>query len=247
MSFLHFIFLLLYAPFAQSVMSPGPGLGSFTTPPVTLVAHSIKGATSSPASATITTTGIDSSGANFIACVTNNSDTTVIRQLAPTDSKSNTWTPITGQNYGPNINEQPYYAKNAVVGTSHTFSVVGLSTTAQLSIACAAFSNINPSSPLDVQAGTNTWSGGTTRQFGSVTPSNTNSLVLSFAQTQSGQSDISSVGSGFTISDNIGSTSFINSTAIAYLIETSIAAQNPTWTRNTVNGSGAGTNAVFHQ
>jgi hypothetical protein len=210
-----------------------------------LVAHTAKGATSSGSSSGFTTSAINTTGSTLECIFVNHSDSSTFTHITPTDSLTNTWVSVDTVDYGSNIRDELFCATNPITGAAQTFSVVAVSTTTQLGIAVATFSGVNA---FDVKAGVNNWiSHGTTWQGGSVTPSAVNSLVISIAGVQSGQADVVSINSGFTVTDILSNSSFINSIGLAYLAETSIVAKNPTWTRSTGNGSGSIENFVFNQ
>src|SRR2546425_7588991 len=67
----------------------------------------------------VTTSGVDTTGANFLAvCVTSNGGS----NNTPTDNKSNTWTPCTRQTAFARA-ARWFYCQGAInVGSGHTFS-----------------------------------------------------------------------------------------------------------------------------
>ena len=155
------------------------------------------------------------------------------------DSKSNTWNtaPPTTQTAAGLTRLQLYYAKNANVGTSHTFTV----SSASYATSCvAAFSGSDTSSPYDQEAGSTVASGMTVTP-GSVTPTTDNQIVISGMA--GNFNNTLSVDSGFTIIDQIQYVPFF-STALSYKIQTTAAAVNPVWTWVT-SGDAAALNATF--
>lgn len=169
-----------------------------------------------------TTGSFDTTGANFLivgVALSANSG-------ALLDSYSNIWTPLT--QFADVFNDrwiQLFYAKNATVGSGHTFSWSG---TGNFPAICfAAFSGVDTSSPFDVENGnTNTLASSTTT--GSVTPGSANELLITALEYDDGNT--ASIDSGFTITDQNPHTGFgWTGIAMAYLIETTATAKNPTW------------------
>lgn len=179
-----------------------------------------------------TTASIDTTGANFL--IASQSGFSGLGTVS--DSKSNTWTALTS--HGSSSFQRLYYAKNAIVGSGHTFTVTGGSSG---SLEVAAFSGLDTTSPFDVEAGTLATSGAA--QAGSVTPAAANSLVIAGVAYQNNGVSLSGIDLSFTITDTEPGAGVIRG-SLAYLIETSIAAKNPTWTFSGSN-AWAATNAVF--
>lgn len=173
-----------------------------------------------------TTSGaIDTTGANLLVAVV--SDYKATAAPAFTDSKGNTWTGLTAQQNSSQLSRgRIYYAVNPVVGSGHTFTYAATSIFA--SIYVAAFSGADTASPFDQENGAQN-DGAASLATGSVTPSEANELVVAgFGATDGGPFGING---GFTITDQLaysGGNYFGG--ALAYLIQTSAAAANPTWT-----------------
>jgi len=181
----------------------------------------------------ITTSAINSSGANLLIGAI--AWYTLGGSPAMQDSKSNTWTPLT-QYFHPTLNFsiRIFYAKNpGSVGTGHTFSSIDSGTYS--SIAVATFSGADTTAPFDVQNG-NSSTSSLTSQPGSVTPGSANELLIT-AAARDNATDAISIDSGFAITDQLLKTSFNYGIALAYLIETTIAAQNPTWTESSIHST----------
>jgi hypothetical protein len=127
----------------------------------------------------ITTTAIDTTGANLIvvgSAYLKNGPITV------TDSKSNGAPTALTLQAGASIQEVRiyYWHLPASVGAGHTFTIT--SSGKVPSICVAAFSGVKASSPVDQQSGVGTGAGsGTSVQPGSLTPSEDNCLVISCA------------------------------------------------------------------
>lgn len=176
---------------------------------------------SSPTTSGVNTTGVD---LMIVAIGWFNSGQST---TAPTitDSKSNTWTALTVRNTGVNLGTVLYYSRVTSVGSGHTFTLSGQTYS---SICVAGFSG-SISSPFDQENGYGT-SPVTTIQPGSVTPSNDNQLVVS-GLASGGVGYSYSINSSFTIAvQDSGSPSSSFPCGLAYKIQTSAAAVNPTWT-----------------
>ncbi len=200
----------------------------------------------SSAKTTGTSAGIDTTGATLLVIV----QSAVSGMSAPSDSKGNTWTKLTEQ--GGSGVTAIYYAANPTVGTGHTFTQGGTAG----SLAVAAFSGALTVAPFDQQSGA-AWDGSSPDAAGSVTPSENNELVIAGA----GSSFTGpSIDGGFTIAqytDFVGGTNY--GSALAYLIQTTATAANPSWTTtggcapvcatfksSGGGGGGAKAGAVYH-
>lgn len=166
-----------------------------------------------------TTSSTDTSGANLLTVVLSDLD----GSTTLSDSKSNSWTKLNNPG-GPPFTAI-WYAKNPSVGTGHTFTATATSKFPALCM--AAFSGCDTSSPFDQQtAGAGPSS---PIQPGSVTPSVANEVIIT-GHAHDGAGTQLSVDSGFTITDHEPNHSNNYGAALAYLIETTATAQNPTWT-----------------
>ncbi len=168
-----------------------------------------------------TTDAIDTTGANLIVIgVTWYSQ---VQDMTLSDSKGNTWTPLT-QVDKDDWTTQMFYAYAPTVGSGHTFTAGGSATYSTIEV--SAWSGA-ASSPFDQQSTFQT--NGSSIQPGSITPTEDNELVV----THFGQRDNANPGtvnSGYTITDafgNLGGHALGGS--MAYIIQTSAAATNPTW------------------
>ncbi len=158
------------------------------------------------------------------------------------DSKSNTWYSLTAQQTSPiALINRLFYASSAISGTGHTATLSGVSNFG--SIGFQAWSGISPA-PFDVENGSlNNTSGLTSIQTGSVTPSQNNCLIVASIVFESGGT--LSIDSGFTLT-RYGDPSGERG-GIAYLIQDTAAAVNPTWSISSNFGpyGAAATIAVF--
>jgi hypothetical protein len=178
----------------------------------------------SPDSNGFTTGSVDTSGANFLfAVVTDVEGATATLS----DSKGNTWTALTPNGAGT-TNNSCFYCESATVGSGHTFTISGAATYGSVEV--LAFSGGATSSSLDAQTGTFNNSNPNTLAPGSVTPSEDDCLVVTGLSLRDYAGTLS-IDGGFT-KDTAEQTFSGNAigTAAAYLIQTSAAAANPTWT-----------------
>lgn len=162
----------------------------------------------------VTTPGVDTSGANLIVlahCEDGSTDN-------PFDSNGNTWQHLTTYATGPRI--RIHYCFDPVVGAAHTFSV---NTSGRSpSIAMAAFSG---AASFDQESGTPA-----SQQPGSITPAEDNELLITAASDGSvgtGRTVDAPFSSNLTASIAGGGPNY--SIAMAYEIQTTATARNPTW------------------
>jgi len=171
-----------------------------------------------------TTTGVDTTGATLLILTVGWYDGTTA-DVTVSDSKGNTWTPLTKKS-DTGLSTRMWYCDSPTVGSAHTFTVSGSGTYSAVSVSA--------------------WSGSTTGAYGtensaysavanslaagSVTPAVDGSLVVtacSFAATGT-----FSIGSGFTITNQQNYNGATNEGhAQAYLIQGTAAAINPTWSQ----------------
>jgi hypothetical protein len=188
-----------------------------------LVVHeSASGSTSNG----ITSAAINTTGADLIVVIAAESGS----NGALSDSKSNTWVQLARQTDSFGRSCTFYYAWNAIVGTGHTFTIGGTSNFPSLLIAAYSGSRTS-SNPYDTPHLTQaSQSSGNTFQIGSVTPGANNELVVSGVH--AGGTVAMTIDSSFTITDQVADGNFGHeSGGQAYLIQTTAAATNPTWTQ----------------
>jgi hypothetical protein len=192
---------------------------------------------------TVTTAGINTTGANFIAIVAQ-SDGLSSNTLS--DSNSNTWTSETSNTAGtPNL----YFCAAPTVGAGHTFTlVVPTTNTCSPSIAVAAFSGVN-ATPFESVVSGYEGTSGAVFQPGVVNPSPNDLCIVGVGGTGSGTGvDGTTVDSGFTITDAIKSGAYIyTAVALAYLVYSSgdlIATWSSatTYPKSTIVTTGSGAN-----
>lgn len=184
----------------------------------------------------MTTGSIDTTGANLLVVAMSCDDA---YNTAPTDSKSNSWTQLTSYTQ-TNVRVRMWYSVPTSVGTGHTFSASGGAAGAIYGI---AFSGVAQTSPADQQNGANGFL--TSIQPGSITPTENGEVIVTVLGINAAGSPMS-INSGFTevgTEHEFAAGVSYGGTA-AYLIQTTAAAINPTWTRTNENGM-ATTQASF--
>lgn len=207
-----------------------PSLNSFAA--IALLSSSCA---SSSNGGTVGTTAINTTGATLI--VVSLQYFSGAQLNVPTDSVSNTFTQLNINTGSTDPAEVLYYINNPITSASHTFSEVSTPSNNFPSICVSAFSGTTITSPFDVQNGSG-GAGLTTLQTGSVTPNQGNELIVTGVGYKVGTL---SINSGFTLmtgqSTNAGNG---YGAAMAYLIQTTASAVNPTWTDNTSENMATG-------
>lgn len=159
-----------------------------------------------------------------------------------TDSNSNTWTALTTQ-ASTLVSQRLYYCYGATVGSGHNFTLSA--TNSYPSIQVIALSNMS-SSPLDQNTGSTTGGAWTTKQPGSITPTQGNTVVVVGLSFEANSAGAISIDGSYTISNTVAHGSGTNEGgSLAYQIFTSASAQNPTWTTASSSTDGATTIASF--
>lgn len=146
-----------------------------------------------------------------------------------TDNKGNTWTPLTEYTTGFDVANRIYYCANPTVGAGHTFTGTSVSF-GLIFLAVSSFSGVSTTSPFDVQNGNQTTSIVSSISTGSVTPSEDNELVIIGVGSSATLGPYTANG-GFTVVQyNVNSYPTNYGGGLGYLIQTTAAAANPTWT-----------------
>jgi hypothetical protein len=186
--------------------------------PYVLIAHTF-GQCSGAFCSSLTTSAINTTGADLIVVMQEGN----AGISAMSDSKSNSWIQApTSENTGPTL--RILYAKNPTVGSGHTFTS---NPNGAVSMAVAAFSGANLTSPFDTDSGAKQASG-TTLQPGSITPSMDNELIVfGTGDSWTGTASVD-IGSILDQGPFVSNTHF--ALAFAYQIQTSKTAINPTFT-----------------
>jgi len=192
----------------------------------TPIAH---GLFQSPDGNGVTSSALDTTGADLIVVGVVSFST----NAAPTisDSKGNAWLSAGAGYVNGSRRLQWYYCQAPVVGTGHTFSAAGAGTFDAIAVFATSGS---ASSPLDQQAGN---AGSATP--GSITPTAAGELVLTLVTDAQAGSVSTAVSGGFTIPDTplpfVSGQTF--AVGLAYLVQTTAAAANPTWSGGVAPGS----------
>jgi hypothetical protein len=171
-----------------------------------------------------TTSAIDTTGANLIVVCTSHLLGTVL-----TDNKGNTPVGLTLQ-YGGIPCTRLWVFTNPAVGSGHIFTSTSASQYPALAV--LAFSGCDTSSVFDVENGVGGSTAVSSKQTGSVTPSQTGELIVTggIAEQTSGTR---SIDSGFTKVVDLSTTGSAYGVLIAYKIKTDASAENPTWSTDT--------------
>ncbi len=179
--------------------------------------------------ASITTASMDTTGANLIVVGANWYGFGSASSVRPTDSNGNQYLPLTSHGHAvTDVAHRLWYCQSPTVGAGHTFTLSYTSGGgSHLSLTVAAFAGAHVS-PYDLQEnGTETGSAATI-QPGSITPTEANCLVI----TSLGNFNDAtfSIDGGFTIVETVAQVAAAHmGGSLAYLIQTSAAAANPTW------------------
>lgn len=210
--------------------------------PIALVAH-ISATNANGLPGTATTSAINTTGATLIVVAFGfYNGTTAVPTL--TDSKTNTWTGLTVHT-NTIYSVRMFYCANPTVGSGHTFTETGVDT--YPSVAVAAFSGtLNAAADGESAGGTAT--AATTVQPGTLTPSADNAVVVTAMVYPPTAAGTASINSSFILSDsqngNNADGSF--SVALAYKVQTTAGAENPTWTSPTLGILAAAAAAFKH-
>jgi hypothetical protein len=166
----------------------------------------------------VTTAGVDTTGANLIVL-----NVVYLQGTSPavSDSAGNTWTALTQRAAGGGHSSRLYYCLSPTTAASHTFTASA--STSFPSIYAEAFSGVGA---YDQESGAGAGSG--TVQPGSLTPPSNGALFV--CGLGNGGS------SGATINSSFNKTGGLDTSpgnyfggAIAYLIQGTAGAVNPTW------------------
>lgn len=187
-----------------------------------------------------TTGSVDTTGANLLV-VGMSQENGPGNAATLTDSKSNTWTHGTWRNATSNDpSGRLSYCVPSSVGSGHTFTLSGGGFS---SVWVAAFSGAAASPFLQESAGSN--GTGITRQPGSLTPSEDNCVLVTFVA--GFMSAALSINSSFSITNSATFVSGSYAGGLAYLIQTTAGAANPTWSwaTNTAGSTSVATMMSF--
>lgn len=173
-----------------------------------------------------TTPAIDTIGAGIllVGIVSYESSTAP----TPSDSKGNTWTPLTASSIVAGARSQLFYSVPTSVGSGHTVTVSGAG---NFSSACFASFSGGAASPFDVENGGTGTSTSPSAGTG-IAPTVDNELLIALAGTGAGT--LTAIDGGFTFAGSAVaySAALHFGAAMAYLIQTTATASDPNWTNS---------------
>lgn len=182
-----------------------------------LIDHTIA---SSTAGFSVTSSGINTTGADLITIMVSDSSA-FFATIVLSDNKTNTWTARTFYDDGGNPAGKLFYCVSPSVGSGHTFSIA---TGRFPTIAIAAWSGSH-ATPVDQETGTVTTA--TTISTGSITPSVDNCLVIAACAVQS-QIPVVSAGTPVML-DSVAESGNAWGAGLAYEIQTTATAGGVTF------------------
>lgn len=189
----------------------------------------------------VTTGTLDTTGADLLVLVL--SDFAGGARGTISDSKGNSWTPLTSRTSVGNRRVTIFYSLPTTVGSGHTFTSTGGAGADFPAIAITAWSG-RVGGVFDVENGAIDDSG-STLATGSVTPAFDNALIIS-GWSGDGTTGSLAIDSGMTLVDSFTAPGE-EGLGHAYKVQTTKAAINPTWTPWGGNTSEAVAIAVFNQ
>lgn len=198
-----------------------------------VVAHTIAKSTNS---SSVNTSAIDTTSANLIVLALGWSSNTAENTIS--DSKSNSWTPLTLQDTTNANKLRFYYAlpTGSLRGSSHTFSGSSVASSFPVIAVLALYGA--QSLPFDVETGSGGSATAQTKATGSITPSGANEIVITVLGPDRLVSGVQ-VDSGITIADTTGSDGNSYAVSLGFIIQTTVGSVNATWTWVTTAASAA--------
>lgn len=184
--------------------------------------------------ATVSTSAINSTGTSLIVIGLTYRQS---QGAHVADSKGNTWTQCTKyEGSGNQAGVVFYYCVNPTVGSGHTFSNTDGGGTSNFGgISVFAFSGTATSTPLDQQNGKFTATVSATETPGSITPTGNGYVVLTTCMNYNGSAP--TIPSGYTGFNWTTATAFAG--GCGYKIQTTAAAENPSWGNMNTGGNAA--------
>jgi len=201
------------------------GLTSVVVPPSPSFSLVSSLAQTSPSGNGFTSSAIDTTGATLLVVVVGEQGGPIA--LGVTDSKGNSYTPLSSAGLSGFVNGQMFYCISPIVGTGHTFSVTTSGSTFP-AVAVEAW-NVAGTVTFGSQSGANAL------QPGSIGATGT-TLFVTGATWNPFTSPVT-VDSGFTISSQAPSTATSVGIAISHIVAS--ASKNPTW-----SGPGSGVSVM---
>lgn len=183
---------------------------------------------------------INSTGTNAVwAVVSDYAGGATLATVSVSDNKANSYSRLIGNSSKSTINTRitVWYAENITAGASHTITYNSSGTNTFATLLVMACSGVKTSSSFDQENGATTV-GATTIQTGSVTPSEDNEIVITGVSTLS-LSSLTMTGytvevqAAYNAGNSIGG-------GLAYKVQTSAGAENPTWALTTSVEASAG-------
>lgn len=169
------------------------------------------------------TTPINTTGANFIVICVSGDGASYVGPGTPTDTYNNTWVMLTDRNSGTR-HTRLIYAKNALVGPNHVFTITTGVGNGYMPIIVLAWSGMT-SNPFDKESGAG---GFKPLPTGSITPTAAALIVSGFgAGTNIGTVSVDNALTQITVPYSAGVS---NPGALGYKILSTPAAINPSWT-----------------
>lgn len=158
--------------------------------------------------------------------------------LTVSDSKGNTWLGLTARDSSGAIGRL-FYCLGAMVGAGHTFTISGSGIYAAATI--HAFGGVG-----SYHSESGTISGGTSPvASGTVTPPVDGAVIVTALSAGGGNAVATIAPAGFTITTNLGAPGVTLYQAAGYLLQSTAAAINPTWSWSDTKNSLAVVSAVF--
>lgn len=180
-----------------------------------------------------TSAAVDTTGATLlIVAVSKSGVGNVASGAAISDSQGNTWQAGSDVSNSA-LNACIWYAYNKGAGAlstsaSHTFTIGSPNTSG--AVCCAFSGTLVSSTPLD-QQNTNTAATATTVTTGSITPGQNNELVIAIIDAQVASTAPFSINNIYNMNEYIpGVAGNVQAIGMAYLIQVTAAATNPTFT-----------------
>jgi hypothetical protein len=191
---------------------------------------------------TVTTPGMDTTGATVLIAAVASYDLSTVGTLS--DTRSNTWTPLTARATSSDPRIQLWYVAAPLVGSAHTATYAQVTGTPPYpALSVAAFRAVRPVAPLDGEVGAGSPGATTTLQPGALTPTQPGDLLVTALAY--GTTATPSVNLGFTLIAPVAYLAGVNyGLGLAWSAPATLAAVNPTWTLN-VTTTMAATLAAF--
>ncbi len=186
-----------------------------------------------------TTDPISTQSANLLVAAVGYNPT-VTSEPALTDNKGNTWSAIGSVNSGGTTKLRMFFLLNGAVGHGHTVTATGADSFGGV---CLMAFRGSATSPLGSALSDSDAGSASTVQPGPLTPDNDNSLVITGLAFDANSSGAVSINGGFTAVSTASVAATSVGSGLAYLVQTTAAAADPTW--NVTNVATAGIAAMI--